>query len=162
MTSEASTKTWNGRVQSGGWKTGACESMTFKASYAMSSMSVYQNGVRCTTTCRGVAKSARCHSMRLCQHSWTKNRPNAFAFFGVGDLMIASIFPRSTAMPSLLTMCPKRVLRSNASCARRSSAIGSSLGSTSRAVVSIGDVYDSAVSPTSISKRGMMHGFYSR
>ena len=34
---------------------------------------------------------------------------NAFAFFKVGALMMASIFPGSTAMPSLLTICPRRV-----------------------------------------------------
>ena len=59
-------------------------------------------------TCKGVAKSARCRSMRLCQWSWPKNRPNPFTFFGMGDLMIASIFPRSMLMPSLLTMCPSK------------------------------------------------------
>ena len=106
---EASTKTWNGRVQSDGWTIGACESMTFKASYALFSVSVHRNGVRCTATCRGIAKSDRCHSMRLCHHSWPKNRPNAFAFFGVGDLMMTLIFPGSTAMASSLKMWPRRV-----------------------------------------------------
>ena len=106
--SEASTKTWNGRVQSSGWTIGACESMIFSASYALSYVSVHRNGVRCTAAYKGVAKSARCRSMRMCQWSWPKNGSNAFAFFGVGDLMIASISPGSTAMPSLLTMCPSR------------------------------------------------------
>ena len=107
---EASTKTWNGRVQSGGWTIGACDSMTFNASYALSSVLVHRNDARCIAACKNVAKSTRCHSMRLCQPSWPKNRPNAFAFFGMGDFMIASIFPRSTAMPSLLTMCLNKVL----------------------------------------------------
>ena len=83
--------------------------MIFSASYALSSVSIHQKGVRCIAVCKGVAKFARCRSMRLCQRSWPKNRPNAFAFFGVGDCMIASIFPRSTAIPSLLTMHPSRV-----------------------------------------------------
>ena len=107
--SETSTKTWNGRVQSGGWTTDACESMIFSASYALSCVSVHRNGVQCTTASKGVAKSARCHSMRQWQRSWPKNCPNAFAFFGVGDFLIASIFLGSTAMPSFLTMCPNRV-----------------------------------------------------
>ena len=107
--SEASTNTWNGRVQSGGWTTGAWDSMIFTASYAFSSVSVHRNGVRWTAACKGVAKSARCRNMRLCQRSCPRNRPSCFAFFGAGDLIIASIFPGSTAMPSLLTMCPSSV-----------------------------------------------------
>ena len=33
----------------------ACESMNFSASYALSSVSIHRNGVRCTAACRGVA-----------------------------------------------------------------------------------------------------------
>ena len=117
---EIFTTTWNALVESGGWTTGACESMNFKASYALFCVYFPRNGVRCTATCGGVAKSARCRSMRLCHRSWPKNRPNAFAFFGMGDLMMASIFPGSTAMHSSLTMSPRRVplVTSNAHLAR--------------------------------------------
>ena len=48
--------------------------------------------------------------MRLCQRSCPNNHPKCFAFFGLGDLMIASIFPGSSAMASLLTMCPSSTL----------------------------------------------------
>ena len=83
--------------------------MIFRVLYAFSSVSVHWNGVRCTAACNGVAKSARCRNMRLCQRSCPRNLPNCFAFFRAGDLMIASIFQGSTAMPSLLTICPSNV-----------------------------------------------------
>ena len=51
-------------------------------------------------------RSARCRIMRLCHLICPKNRSNAFAFFGVGAFMTASIFSGSIAMPLLLTICP--------------------------------------------------------
>ena len=43
--SDVSTKIWKSHVQSKGWTTGACDSITFNAWYDFSSRSILWNGV---------------------------------------------------------------------------------------------------------------------
>ena len=100
--SDTSTKTCNGRVQSGGWMTGACVNIIFKVLIASTSISFHLNGVRCTAPCKGVPNSARYRNIRLCHLIFPRNLLRAFGFFGVAALIIAFIFPGSTTTPSLL------------------------------------------------------------
>ena len=97
--SEASTNTWNDLDHSGGYMTGAWVNMIFSASYALSSVVVHLNGVRCTPTCRGVAKSVKYCNIRLCQHICTRKRLRDFALLGVFASTIALILLGSTASP---------------------------------------------------------------
>ena len=108
--SNASTKMWNGHIQFDGYTTNAYMSITFNCMYALSSIFVQLNSVRCTAACKSVTKSARERSIRLCQQICPRKQLRAFAFFVIGASMMAWIFPGSIAMPSRLTMCLRRAL----------------------------------------------------
>ena len=62
---DASTNMSKSLVQSGGCTTGAYDSMTLSAWYALSSCSVHWKGNLCTAACNGVAKSTKYWSIQL-------------------------------------------------------------------------------------------------
>ena len=67
-------------------------------------------------------------------------------FFAIEMVRGSSVVPTFISSSSVAaTRRETSISHSNASCARRSSAIASSLGSSSWVVASIGDVYDSVV-----------------
>ena len=72
----------------------------------------------------------------------------------------ASVVPTFIASSTIVVTRRKiSILRSKASYAQQSSAMASSLGSSSRVAVSIGEAYVSVVSPTSISNKGTIRDF---
>ena len=109
-TSYASTKTWNGLFQSGGWTTGSWDNRIFSEQKAFSFSSIHVNGSLCTTSRSGVAESANYRIIRLCHLIWPNNLLSAFALVGAGASRMALTLSGSIAIPSLLTIFLRSLL----------------------------------------------------